>query len=131
MELQELINKAIELKKGNKYPEALNLYNKALDILFAEASEYARKQKGSHMDSEESGEKIRKILPKHFDNAKIYLKHDKTVAIILNNMDVIYAENHDYESAKKLFEQAIELTPNEVDYPNPKVGLESLSKLLN
>ncbi len=128
MELQELINKAWELKKHGQRTEALELYSKAFDTLTTEASGHARTQENTFIDKEENGEKIRQILPKHFDEAKKYLKQDKVAATISNNMAVIFAELGDTDSAKKLFEQSIDLTPDGMDYPDPRIGLQELNK---
>lgn len=131
MDIQELLNKAWELKKDKKHKEALDLYNKAYDILISEAGEFAHNQEGTYEDFEENGEKVRKITPKLFDKSKEYLRRDKIAATILNNMGVIYSENLDYESAERLFNESIELTPDGLDYPDPKIGLESINKIRN
>ncbi len=128
MDLQKILNKARELKKKGEKVEALKLYSQAFDILSKEAQEYAHNSKESYEDIEENGESIRRILPEWFDKAKEYLKRDKTAAVISNNMATILGELGDYEGARKMFEQAVELTPDGENYPNPRLGLEELKK---
>lgn len=128
MDLQELLNRAWDLKKNGEKLEALKLYNQAFDILSKEAQRFAHDSGGTYEDAEENGDKVRKILPKFFDKAKEYLKRDKVAAVISNNMGTIFAELGDNEGAKKMFEQAIELTPDREDYTDPKIGLAELRK---
>lgn len=128
MNLQELLNRAWELKKSGERLEALKLYSQSFDILSKEAQKYAHNSEGTYEDIEENGENVRKISTKFFDKAKEYLKRDKVAAVISNNMGTILAELSDYEGAKKMFEQAIELTPDNMEYPDPKIGLGELEK---
>ena len=128
MDLQELLNKAWKLKKKSEKLEALKLYNQAFDILSKEAQQHAHDSEGAYEDIEKRGEKIRKILPKFFNKVREYLKRNKIAAVISNNMGTIFAKLGDYENAKKMFEQAIELTPDGENYPDPKTGLQELEK---
>ena len=128
MQAQELFNQAWELKKTGNLMEALKLYSKLFEILTAQATDHAHAQSGSFIDKMENGKKIRIISPKMFNETSNYLKKDKVAATISNNMAVIFAELGDFEAAKKFFEQAIELTPVDIDYPDPKIGLQELSK---
>lgn len=121
MDLQEILNKAWELKKSGDPAGALKLYDEAFNTLASEATTYAHKQtRVSPLSS--------KITPDLLAESKNYLKRDNVACTISNNMATIFAELGDHESARKLFEQAVELTPKDVDYPDPKVGLEELNK---
>ena len=124
MDLQELLNKAWELKKEGKFIEALDFYNKAYDILIKESVDYAKNFEGSEINEG----KTRKVMPKFFNKADEYLKKDNVICTILNNMGVIFAELGDKKTAKKYFEESIKFTPPKVDYPDPKVGLKELEK---
>lgn len=125
MDVQEILNKAQELRQGGQLKLALAAYSDAFDILTEEADEYARKIEGSVVDVG----KLRTITAKLFEESQKYLKRDKMAAVISNNMGTIFAESEDLESAEKMFNQAIELTPDGLDYPDPKIGLESLNKI--
>ena len=128
MILQTLINQAWELKKTGDRAGALKLYGEAFDILADEASAHAHSQSGTILDEmTANGEKVRTITPKLFDETKKYFKQDKVACTISNNIAVIYAELGNKEYAKNFFEQAIELTPDEVEYNDPKIGLEVLN----
>ena len=124
MELQEFINKAREAKRNGNLMVALDYYNEAFDMLIREATQHARKQEGAFIDEGDT----RKIMPKMFEENKKYLKKDKTAAVISNNMGVIFAELKDYEGAEKFFNQAIELTPDGIEYKDPEKNLEELKK---
>ncbi len=124
MELQELITKAWNLKKEGKRIEALKLYSRAFDVLTQEAIKYAR---GFDDVIKDEGN-TRKILPKYFEKSKEYLKQSDVACKISNNMGTIFAEIGNFEGAKKMFQQAIKLTPDDIDYQDPKIGLEELEK---
>jgi tetratricopeptide (TPR) repeat protein len=122
--IQELVNKAQELKEGGDFHAALACYSDIFDLLIKESDEYARKQEGSIIDVG----KLRTITTKLFEESRKYLKRDKTAAIISNNMGSLFARLGDVDNAKKMFEQAIDLTPDDKEYTDPKIGLIALGK---
>lgn len=122
MNHQEKFNKAWELKKQGNLKGALDLYTSLYDELIKEASKHA----GSIPGTEITEGKTVTMMPSFMTEAEKFIRKDKLACTILNNMGVIYAEAGDKESAKNCFEQSIELTPDGVDYPNPKIGLEEL-----
>ena len=128
MDLQERLNKAWELKKSGDHMTALRFYHEVFNELGGEAAAYARMQPGTLTETIEGGEKVRTIQPEYLEKAKHYLRRDKIACTISNNMAVIFAELGDIASARKLFEQAIELTPEGFDYPDPRIALEELGK---
>lgn len=113
MDLQKLISRARQVKKEGKFKEALDFYNKASNILCKKASDYAYNISG------ERG---------HFDRTREYFKRNKTACITSNDTGLIFAELGNYDTAKKFFEQAIELTPDGVNYLDPKTNLKNLAK---
>ena len=121
MDLQETLKNAWELKTSGDRTGALKLYDEAFNMLTSEATAHAHKQTRVSPLSN-------KITPDLFAESKSYFKRDNVACTISNNMATIFAELGDSESARKLFEQAIELTPEGVDYPDPKIGLEKLNK---
>ncbi len=122
MDIQQEINRAWTLKKEGLLTEALSIYNKIFDILCNEAREYARVQDGSITDDGD----VRKINPQFLKLSQVYLQRDNSACVILNNMGVILAEMGRLDEAKNMFTQSIELTPEDLDYPNPKIGLKNL-----
>ncbi|MEK7566707.1 MAG: tetratricopeptide repeat protein [Patescibacteria group bacterium] len=124
MNQQEKFNKAWELKKQGKCSDALKLYNELYGRLIKDANKYARSFEGSVIDKGNT----RKLMPQLFRKTDEYLKRDNLACAILNNMGVIYEELGDRDTAKKYFEESIRLTPDNLNYPNPKIGLEELSK---
>lgn|SRR5262249_43075142 len=120
--LQKVINKAWRAKKEGHSLAALQYYKEALEQLEDKASAYARKCPGTYSDEGNT----RKINPLLFQVAREYLRRDDIATKISNNMATILAEEGDVEGAKKMFHQAIELTPEGQDYPDPKIGLSEL-----
>lgn len=121
-DIQGLVNKAQELKDSGKYQEALACYNDAMDLLVKESNNYARNQEGTHQDIG----KIRALSTKFFEESRKFLKQDMTAAIISNNMGSLYARLGDFENAKKMFEDAVNLTPDGIEYNDPKIGLTEI-----
>ncbi len=122
--LELLSVKAQGFRKDGKLKNALACYNEAFDLLVVAADRYARNCQGAIVDKG----KTRIINSKLFEEAKRYLKRDKLAAVISNAMGAILVELGDLEGAKKMFEQAIGLTPEGMDYINPKTNLKELEK---
>lgn len=123
-DIQVLVNRAVELKNEGNLVAALSCYNDAFDMLIHEASSYARQQDGSVKDIGS----VRAIMPKLFDESKKYLKSDMAAAIISNNMGTLMARLGDFDGAKKMFEQSVDLTPDNKAYNDPVLGLKELEK---
>lgn len=128
MELQELLNKASDLKKSGKHAEAFKMYSAAFDILVKEANAYAGSFKNTGYETIEEGKRTWTDTPAFFDKAKEYMKRDKNAAVISNNMGVILAGLGDLNNAKEWFRQAMGLTPDHMDYPDPQINLKNLEK---
>lgn len=127
MDLQELLHKASDLKKSGNRVDAFKMYSEAFDVLVKEANTYAGSFENTGHESIEDGQKVWTDTPAFFEKAEEYMKRDKTAAIITNSMGVILAELGDAEGAKKWFEQAVELTPDRVDYPDPIINLKNVT----
>jgi hypothetical protein len=123
-DLQNKVNQAQKYKKEGKLVEAMGIYNQVYDHFIKEACKVARKLENTVQDTETT----RTINPEYFSAGEKYLKRDKTVCTILNNMGVIFAELNDKENSKKYFMESIKLTPDGLDYQNPKIGLKNLEK---
>lgn len=109
---QQKFDSAWGLKKERKYEEAMALYSELYEQLIRDAFDYTGKPTESEKEDEE-----------RINN---YLKGDKLACTILNNMAVILAETGNKEGAKKYFELSIKLTPDNLDYQNPIIGLKEL-----
>lgn len=131
MNLPDLLNKASDLKKKGKRVDAFKMYSEAFDVLVKEASTHAGSFENTGYESIEDGQKIWTDTPAFFEKAEEYMKRDKTAAVISNNMGVILAELGDAKGAKKWFKQAVELTPNQVDYPDPTINLKNVEDKQN
>lgn len=120
-DLQKKINSAWNYKKNGKLQEALGIYNQVYDFICIEAGNNVRT--GNVVVEGVTA----KILPSYFSEADKYLKQNDMACRVANNMAVIFAELGDYENARKMFEEAIRLTPDDMDYLDPKIGLENIS----
>lgn len=118
-----LIKQAVEHKKNNKLEDAVASYSEAFDYLPIEAKNYARKTVG-YKDKGEN----RTISPEYFDAIKKYLQRDKNASHISNNIGVLFARLQDYESAKKFFEQAMDLYPDGEEYKEAITNLRNIER---
>ena len=128
MNIQDQIDKAEKLAGEGKATEALGVYSGALDHLVKESVQYAHSVPENFEETTKNGKKVKKILPQALESSKKYLKQDKSVAVISFNMGVIYAQTGERELAKEFLKQAIELTPDDEEYEDPKRALEALEE---
>jgi tetratricopeptide (TPR) repeat protein len=70
----------------------------------------------------------RYLLPAYFAAFLNALRSDILYSNIVNNIGTLFAETGETEEAKKCFLEAINFTPDGVDYPSPKIGLKELEK---
>lgn len=119
-DLQKKVNLAWQYKKNGKLLEGLGIYNQIYSFICKEAADHVRTN--NVVDEGNT----RKILPSYFSEADKYLKQGSFAYLIANNMGTIFAELGDKENAKKMFEESIRLTPNNIEYSDPKIGLEEL-----
>lgn len=119
-----LLGKAKKFKKDGKLMDALDYYNKAFDLLVTVAHEHASKCKGAIIDKD----RTRTITSILFEETRKYLKRDMLAAATSNAMGVIFVKLGDPEGARRMFEQAIELTPDGMDYISAKNNLKELEK---
>ena len=101
------IKQAVDHKNNGRVREAIEAYSEAFDYLLMEARRFAQKTIGYRDDDEK-----REIPPEYFDAVRDYLRRDQNAARISNNGGVLFARLGDYETAKKWFEQAIDLYPD-------------------
>jgi tetratricopeptide (TPR) repeat protein len=122
-DLQNKINKAKEYKENKKSLEALGIYNQIFNFLCKEAANHAHKP-----DNFKDVGKTRKIFPGFFRDSKEFLKRDELACKISNNMGTIFAESGDIDSAESMFKQSIDLTPDDMDYKDPVIGLQNIKR---
>lgn len=124
--LKQLVSEAEELHKRGENKKALENYSQALDALVAVAKAHAERAEPTMMEAVMGSGTMSQEYLKKFNG---YLKKDQTAAIISNNMAALFAQMGDKASAQAFFEQAIDLTPKDVCYDGPHIGLEMLKKL--
>lgn len=114
-------------KKVGKFHNALEWYDKGAEILCQHATDKAHEDPSKcYIDEEINGEKIRKMLPYVLNKTKEILKSTPDYAAIKNNMGVCFAELGDVQGARDAYREAIEMTPDGYNYPNPIINLREL-----
>lgn len=121
-DLSEFLSQAWDAVRKGLPVEALENYSAAFDVLTREASNHAHAADGTVRDEKET----RTLLPKYLEVVREYYRQNDAACKISYNMGVLFAEVGDNESARRMFEQSIELTPEGLDYPDPKIGLKGL-----
>jgi len=107
--------------------EALNSYNEGTERLLELTSAQVHKNHSlCHREEVIDGEATRTVLPYVFVKTFELLKSNPMYATLRNNAGVCFAERGDIESARSLYLEAIEYTPDGYDYPDPVRNLESL-----
>lgn len=129
--VQKYLDVAASHHSVGEEKEALEYFDKAFQVLTEEASNYAHNQSGVIEDAEEDGEKVRRILPALFEQAKSYLQRDSTAYLILKNMAVIQHKFGDITGAINSLEQAIELAPPGSDTSDVENGLSNLKGIVS
>jgi tetratricopeptide (TPR) repeat protein len=124
--LQELVTRATLLKKAGNLSESLSLFSQAFDLLVAEAMAYAQSKQAIFVDEIKDPEAIN---PEYTAKIKEYYHKNTNACLISNNMGVIFVEMGNLETAKEMFYQAIDLTPPEVEYPDPHQSLKTIDIL--
>jgi tetratricopeptide (TPR) repeat protein len=120
--IQQQINMAKQLKENGKIREAYEIYDKLYEELNNKAADYARGIKGSIKDEGDN----RIIMPQYMSKVMEYLKRNKFTCIIANKMGEILAESGEIEGARGMFMDAIQFTPENVNYPDPHISLKKL-----
>lgn len=116
---------ALELKRKGGLVEALERYQKIYSEIIADASKYAHSIPGTFIDENET----RTIMPSLLVESENFMKSTSVACYLMNNMGTVYAELQDYESATNAFEQSIQLTPDGMEYNDPKIGLRSVKEI--
>ncbi|MGI5828246.1 MAG: hypothetical protein ACOX6V_04490 [Patescibacteria group bacterium] len=125
MEINELAVKAAVEKKAGNLDQALVLYSQAMDQIVRAAMKYALK----YEDVLEKIGNTETIREAYLIRVKEFYRKDETACRISNNMGVIFVEMGNYAAAKDMFIQAIDLTPEDVDYADPVESLEAVESL--
>jgi|SRR3989338_2322974 len=122
MDFQFLINKAQELKQESDLQSALMCCEDTFKLLKEEANQHSRNLEGSVIDIGN----LRFATLQLFEEKEKYLKRNKDAATVLNNMGEILVELGKIKEAREKLERAITLTPEGMNYPDPKIVLEKL-----
>ncbi|MDP3498167.1 MAG: tetratricopeptide repeat protein [Candidatus Nitrotoga sp.] len=72
------------------------------------------------------GAKVLQVANEYFGEFRSRLRINITFAILKNNMGQCLATMGQVEQAKSCFEEAIEFTPEGMNYDDPRIGLRAL-----
>ena len=114
-------------RKMGRFGEALQAYEEGTERLMELVSAEVHKDPSKcYCDEVIDGKKTRTILPYVLAKSFELLKADLRYAGLRNNAGVCLLELGDVENARKLFQDAIECTPDGYDYPDPVRNLKQL-----
>ncbi len=114
-------------RKMGRITEALDSYNEGTERMFELASAQVHKNPSlCYREEVIDGKATRTVLPYVFVKTFELLKSNPLYATLRNNAGVCFAELGDIESARNLYMEAIEYTPDGYDYSDPVRNLESL-----
>jgi tetratricopeptide (TPR) repeat protein len=73
-------------------------------------------------------EKTRRITPQYLEAVRERLSSNLMYSLLTNNLGSAFGKKNDIAEAKKWFLESIAFIPDDVNYPDPKMGLEELEK---
>ncbi|WP_171817335.1 tetratricopeptide repeat protein [Sulfuritalea hydrogenivorans] len=118
----------ITYKKLGRHKEALNTYEQGIDRLMASVSKIVHSDPTRcYREEIVDGERIRTVLPYVFMKTREMLRANPLYAILTNNVAVCFAELGQINEAQRLYEEAIEFTPDGYNYPDPHQHLQRLT----
>lgn len=114
-------------RKMARFREALESYEEGTERLMELVSAEVHKHPSMcYRDEVIDGKATRTVLPYVLAKTFELLKSNPLYATLRNNAGVCLIELGNVENARKLFQDAIECTPDGYDYPDPLRNLESL-----
>lgn len=122
--IEELISQAELYQEEGKLKKSLKNYSQAFDILVRLALESARESKDVYIDENGNGG----IGEEYQRNIIRFFKSDELACEISHKMGVIFSLLGNDQAAKDMFTQAIDLTPEEVDFFEPYVMLNEIEE---
>lgn len=122
----------ITYKRLGRYKEALDTYEQGIDRLMSSVSTAVHSDSTRcYRDEVVDGEQIRTVLPYVFMKTREMLRANPLYAILTNNVAVCLEEIGKISEARKIYEEAIEFTPDGYDYPEPIRNLQRLLGAVN
>ena len=121
-DMEQLLEKALQLEQQGQKDEALETISRAFDILIDEAGAYARAEVGEEKEIDE----LRALAPTLIEYSTVFLRQNLTASMILNNMGLLFAELGQYDAAVQKFEESVRLTPANIEYDDPSDNLQAV-----
>lgn len=120
----------LTLKMMGKLNEALLYYSQGVDVLMDvtlnQISQSPEKSKFFGESKTQDGKIEMQLKPLIWTRVHELLKLNPLYATFKNNMGVCFAEQGDIEQARACYLEAIEFTPDGVNYQAPRIGLEKI-----
>ena len=116
-------------KKQGRYKHALETYEQGIERLMASVSAVVHSDE-SRCYTEEivDGKRIRTVLPYVLMKTREMLRANPLYAIFTNNVGVCFEEIGQLDEARVHFAEAVELTPDGYNYPDPLLNLRRLGR---
>ncbi len=120
----------ISLEGLNRHNEAFDAYSKAATILTEDAYSQVEKDGGGWLLVERSaeGHQVGVFNAERLSRVHEWLRSTNLFSIVRNNMGRCLAMLGYSNEARKMFEEAIEFTPDGVEFYAPYEGLEKLGE---
>ena len=126
-QIGELVIKAIILKRSGNIEGSLVYFSDAFDLLVKEAMNYALRFEEPKIDVD--GQE--KINPLFAARVHEFYKLTDVACKISTNIGAIFLEMGNLEAAKDFFYQAIDLTPDGLDFNEPLLSLQEIENCLD
>ncbi|PIS36327.1 MAG: hypothetical protein COT35_11800 [Nitrospirae bacterium CG08_land_8_20_14_0_20_52_24] len=122
----------LTLKMMGKPREALQCYTKGveslMDSIINQIAQSPEREKFFGEARTEDGKTALHLKPAIWGRVHQALKQNILYATFQNNIGACHAENGDVERATACFREAIEFTPDGVDYKAPWIGLKQIER---
>lgn len=117
----------ITYKKLGRYKDALAAYEQGIERLMASVSAAVHADPSRcYREEVVDGKRVRTVLPYVFTKTREMLRANPICAILTNNVAACLEELGQIPEARKLYQEAIEFTPDGYDYPDPQQSLQRL-----
>lgn len=123
---------SLSLERLNRHAEALSSYEKAASILIEEANSLAEKEgrEWSAIAQTPEGQQVGVLNTGMLSRVHEILRSTVLFSIVRNNMAECLATLGHMGSAREMFEEAIEFTPDGETFDEPRISLSRLDDLL-
>jgi tetratricopeptide (TPR) repeat protein len=113
-------------KETGNVQKALEIYEMGINKLFDRAIKLIADEEGCFSSTNDKGERVLNVSPKAFERIRELCKMDVTFAALRNNMGTCFVELGDYDTARQMFSESIDFTPDGLSYDHPRYNLSCI-----